>query len=256
MSEVGLARLGLRVFTQIHRPEPAALALLAHASSCEVADAMRGAGVVDSDIHATYSPMGRIFGPAITVDLSPGDGMMLRAAIDVAQAGDVIVANAHGVTSRAILGGTVGMHMVHRGIKGLVVDGAVRDVQEFRALGLPVMARAVTPRSGTSASGWGEVNVPVACGGAVVMPGDLVMGDEEGLVIVPRLWVARVAAGLRNTGHGAYQPASIRAQLGQLAPDARVDGIALVQRALTEREGSVIEGSYEATELKLSLSNR
>lgn len=108
------------------------------------------------------------------------------------------------------------------------------------------MARAVTPRSGTSAAGWGEVNVPVACGGAVVFPGDLVIGDDEGLVVVPRRWLAAVAAGLGDTGHGAYQPASIAECLARLPPDAPVNGIALVHRALAEREGKVIDGTFEA----------
>ena len=246
MSKSDKCTLGLRIYTQVNRPSKEDLAMLAGAGVGDISDAMRGLGTVDSGIAAVYSPMGRIFGTAVTVDLSPGDGLLLRAAIDSAKPGDIIVANAHGVTARAILGGVVGMHMVHHGVKGLVVDGAVRDIQEFRALGLPVMARAVTPRSGTSSSGWGEVNVPIACGGAVVNPGDVMIGDDEGLVVVPRRWVAAVARGLSDTGHPSYAPDSIRDQLQKLRPGEPVLGMDRVHKAVAERSGVIIDGTHES----------
>ena len=210
----------------------------------DISDAMHGMGVIDDGIHQTYAPMKQIFGPAITVDLTPGDGLMLRAVLDVARPGDVIVANAHGVPGRAVLGGTVAMHMVHRGVAGLIVDGAVRDVSEFRALGFPVMARSITPRSGTSAAGWGEVNVPIACGSAVVHPGDVVVGDEEGAVVVPRRWVQAVVNMLGRTGHGEYQPETIRDRLAALPSDAPTAGKDAIAKALAERNGTVVDGFY------------
>lgn len=244
MTQSDPCTIGLRIFKKIHRPPVGDQDKLRHASVGDVSDVMRGAGVMDSGISAVYSPMKRIFGPAITVDLSPGDGMLLRAAIDVAQPGDVIVANAHGMTARAILGGVVGMHMVHHGVVGLVVDGAVRDVAEFRALGLPVMARAVTPRSGSSPGGWGEVNVPVACGGAVIHPGDMVIGDEEGLVVVPGAWVASVANGLGDAGHPAFAPETLQDRLKAMDPSTPVLGIERVYKAVAERTGAIIDAAY------------
>jgi 4-hydroxy-4-methyl-2-oxoglutarate aldolase len=238
--------LGLRIYTKIERPPAADMATLAGTGVGDISDVMRGSGVVDGGIVPVYSPMGRrIFGPAITVDVSPGDGLLLRAAIDVAQPGDVIVVNAHGVTTRAVLGGVIGMHMVHRGVVGLIVDGAVRDVEEFRALGLPVMARAVTPRSGTSSSGWGEVNVPIACGGAVVSPGDLVVGDEEGIAFVPRRWVGSVARSIGDAGHPPYAPGKIRDMLSSLDPKAEVLGMDRVRKAVQERNGAIIDATFE-----------
>lgn len=237
--------IGLRIFAKVRRPDPEQVKRLSAASVGDISDVMRGMGVVDSVITAVYSPMGRIFGPAVTVDLSPGDGLLLRAAIQYSEPGDVVIANAHGVVERAVLGGVIGMHMVHRGIRGLVVDGAVRDVEEFRGLGLPVMARAITPRSGTSSSGWGEVNVPVACGGAVVHPGDLVVGDDEGLVIVPHRWVESVANNLGDAGHPSYAPESMRDRLSKLAPDAPILGMDRVHKALAERAGVIIDGTFE-----------
>jgi 4-hydroxy-4-methyl-2-oxoglutarate aldolase len=244
MTQADPCTIGLRIYKKIHRPSETEMEGIRNASVGDVSDVMRGAGVIDPEISAVYSPMKRIFGPAITVDLSPGDGLLLRAAIDSAKPGDVIVANAHGVTARAILGGVIGMHMAHHGVVGLVVDGAVRDIAEFRALGLPVMARAVTPRSGSSPAGWGEVNVPIACGGAVVHPGDVVIGDEEGLVIVPRAWVASVAGGLGNAGHPAFAPETLQDRLKAMDAATPVLGIDRVHKAVAERMGAIFDAAY------------
>jgi regulator of RNase E activity RraA len=243
----------LQIYARIHRLEKALLDGLAHAGVGDLADAMHGMGVADADIQQVYSPMIRLFGPAITVDVTPGDGMLLRAAVALAAPGDVIVVNSHGVTARAVLGGAVAMHMVHRGVAGLVVDGAVRDAAEMRALGFPVMARAVTPRSGTSPSGWGEVNVPVACGGIVVNPGDIMVGDEEGLVVVPRLWAASVADLVGKTGHAAYEPEAISKRLVELTSDSSIPGLDSLRKALADRGGTVIDGHYGDSGPQISL---
>ena len=237
--------LGLRIYNRIERPDPADIARLAAAGPCEISDVARGAGVMDGAIRQLYAPMPVIAGPAITVDLTPGDGMLLRAAIDVAQPGDVIVVNAHGDVTRAILGGFIAMHMVHRGVRALVVDGAVRDITEFRELGLPVMARGITPRSGTTAAGWGEVNVPIACGGAVVQPGDAVIGDHEGLVVVPRRWVRMVADNLGNAGHPSFEPGTILDRLAALPKDAPVLGIDRVHNAVATRKGVIHDATHD-----------
>ncbi len=245
MTDAPPCTLGLRIYRTIERPDPADIARLAAAGPCELSDIARGAGTMDGAIRQLYSPMPIIAGPAITVDLTPGDGMMLRAAIDLAQPGDVIVVNAHGDVTRAILGGFVAMNMVQRGVQALIVDGAVRDITEFQELGLPVMARGITPRSGTTSSGWGEVNVPIACGGAVVHPGDAVIGDHEGLVVVPRRWVRMVADNLGNSGHPAFAPGTIRSHLATLPSGTPVQGIERVHTAIQTRKGVIHDGTYD-----------
>ena len=245
MSDAPPCTLGLRIYRSIERPDAADIARLAAAGPCEISDVARGAGTADGAIRQLYAPMPVIAGPAITVDLTPGDGMLLRAAIDVAQPGDVIVVNAHGDVTRAILGGFIAMHMVHRGVRALIVDGAVRDITEFQELGLPVMARGITPRSGTTAGGWGEVNVPIACGGVVVHPGDAVIGDHEGLVVVPRRWVRMVADNLGNAGHPSFEPGTIRDRLAALPKDAPVLGIERVHTAVQTRKGVIHNGTYD-----------
>jgi regulator of RNase E activity RraA len=245
MSKIDDVVPGMRVFQRVNRPDATILKQLENIGVGDLADCMHGIGAADGGIRQVYTPMARIYGPAVTVDLTPGDGLLLRAAIAAAKPGDVIVATSHGVTARALLGGAVGMHMVQRGIKGLIVDGAVRDVAEFRSLDLPVMARAVTPRSGTSSAGWGDVNVPIACGGVVVMPGDIIVGDDEGLVVVPRRSAAAVARQLGKTGHAVYDPDNIRKRLAELAPDAPLPSADNLRKAFADRGGIVEDRAYD-----------
>lgn len=125
----------------------------------------------------------RLSGPAYTVRCAPGDNLMLHAAIHRAPAGSVLVVDG-GDASHAIAGGNVCAVAHRRGIAGLIVDGAIRDVQEIRELGFPVFARAIVPKPGVK-----EVVLPlqepVTCGGVLVGPGDFVVADEEGIVAVP-----------------------------------------------------------------------
>lgn len=237
--------LGLRVYKKIHRADDQTLARLRSASVGEVSDVLHGMGVMDAGIQGIYAPMDRLFGSALTADVSPGDGFLMRPAIDVAQPGDVLIVNSHGATARAVIGGGVGVQMVHRGIKGMIVDGAVRDVAEFVALKLPVMARAVSPRSGTSREGWGEVNVPIACGGVVVNPGDVIIGDPEGVVVVPRARAAAVADALGKMGHSPYQPEKILAKLASIAPGSAPQWREKVDKSLAERGATIIDGYYD-----------
>jgi regulator of RNase E activity RraA len=108
---------------------------------------------------------------------------MMKVAMDLCQPGDVLVLAARGATQFAMFGGKLSIGLAKRGVAGLVIDGAVRDVADIKKAGLPTFARAVA--SGVPADGPGEVNVPVACGGVVVMPGDIVVADANGIVAVP-----------------------------------------------------------------------
>src|SRR5258705_8433852 len=177
--------VGFRVFARGALPTAAQVKAYESVESSNVADAMNGLGCMSASIAPVYRPMRPFVGPALTVTVSPGNGMMIRKAIAVSHPGDVIVVNAGQVRDRAVIGGNVAIDMVAHGIAGLVVDGAVRDVDELRSLDLPIYARAVTPRSGSDPSGRGEVLSPMACGGVAVMPGDIVIADADGVVLVP-----------------------------------------------------------------------
>lgn len=106
-------------------------------------------------------------------------------ALDYAKPGDIIVIDGAGYTDRALVGGMMLAYAEMRHLGGFVVNGAVRDMDDIRASSLPVFAKAVTPL-GPYREGPGEINVPVVCGGQVVMPGDILVGDADGVVVIPR----------------------------------------------------------------------
>jgi 4-hydroxy-4-methyl-2-oxoglutarate aldolase len=186
--------VGFRVFTRVERPAPDVLALFRSLETTNLADAMHGMHVLDGGIRPLILPQSRIVGPALTCSISPGNGFMIRKAIEIAQAGDVLVVNGFGNLQRAVVGGNVLISMAAKGIVALVLDGVVRDLDEARRVGLAVYARGSVPRAGTNPQGRGEVNVPIACGGVAVLPGDVVVADEDGVVVVPRADAAAVAA--------------------------------------------------------------
>jgi RraA family protein len=136
---------------------------------------------------------GGMVGTAFTVRTRPGDNLMVHKALDLAEPGDVVVVDAGGDLTNAILGEIMTGHAKRRGLAGLVIHGAIRDVDAIRAGTFPVFALGVTHR-GPYKDGPGEINVPVALEGMVVEPGDLVLGDGDGVLCVPHDAVAGVLA--------------------------------------------------------------
>jgi len=145
---------------------------------------------------AALRPMhrgGKLCGPAFTVKVAPGDNLMVHKAIDTAAPGDVIVVDAGGETSYAIIGDIMSSHAEKRGVAGFVIYGAIRDSAEIGARRFPVYACGVTHR-GPYKNGPGEINAPIALGGMVVHPGDIIVGDADGVVAVPLAHAAEVLA--------------------------------------------------------------
>ena len=127
---------------------------------------------------------GRMAGPAFTVKTRPGDNLLVHKALDLAEPGDVIVVDAGGDLTNAIIGEIMSTYAKARGVAGFVIDGAVRDADELRAGDFPVYAAGVTHR-GPYKDGPGEINVPIAIDGMVIEPGDLVIGDGDGILCIP-----------------------------------------------------------------------
>ncbi|MGW1026700.1 RraA family protein [Streptomyces sp. NPDC002577] len=148
-----------------------------------LADLLGREQVMDIGIRPLWSPMSRLAGPAFTVKCPPGDNLMLHAAIHRAEPGSVIVVES-GDVDYALAGGNVCAVAQRRGVAGFVLDGVIRDVAEAREIGFPVFARGVIPIPGTK-SAVEPLNLPVRCGGVTVEPGDIVVADEEGVVVVP-----------------------------------------------------------------------
>jgi RraA family protein len=127
---------------------------------------------------------GVLAGPAFTVKTRPGDNLMVHKAIDIADPGDVIVVDGGGDLTNSLIGELMSAHAERRGIAGMVIYGAIRDYDTLHAGTFPVYAAGVTHR-GPYKDGPGEINVPIAIGGMVIEPGDLIVGDGDGIVCVP-----------------------------------------------------------------------
>jgi len=152
------------------------------------ADVLTRDRVMDPGIRPLWGPMERLAGPAYTVACPAGDNLMLHVAIHRAPAGSVVVCAA-GDANWAMAGGNVCAYAQQRGIAGFVVDGVIRDLAETRARRFPVFGRGVIPIPGVRKTA-GLIDVPVVCGGVTVAPGDVVVADEEGIVVLPRAQAA------------------------------------------------------------------
>lgn len=159
------------------------LARLAELPVANIGDAMDRLNIVDAAISTCWTGA-RLAGRAVTVYTAGGDNATIHDAVAQLQDGDVLVVNGQGETTRALVGELIAGRAKARGCRGFVIDGAVRDVGDFRQMDFPVFARAVTP-AGPYRNGPGRVNVDVAIGGVVVHPGDLILGDDDGIAVVP-----------------------------------------------------------------------
>jgi len=207
------------------RPASSDLAVLAQADVTHISDLVGRMYTCQPALHSLVSPAVALCGPALTVKCPPGDNLGVMAALRAVQAGDVLVVDGQGFTHWC-MGGFEMLQYVctQRGMAGLLVYGAWRDIAEAQRAGFPVYGLAVSPHSGPKL-GPAEVNVPVACAGVVVHPGDVVCASAEGVAIVPRASVPAVARAVRQrtAGHGiepflAEMDAHIAAWLRQDAP--------------------------------------
>ena len=148
-----------------------------------VSDALNKGGAMDHEMRP-WSANARMAGPAFTVQVHTADILMVSKALAECPAGHVLVIDGHGERNTALWGGLTTLSALRKGLAGVVVDGAIRDLADIRASKLPVFARAVVSNAG-GAQYAGKLQVPVACGGAVVHPGDWLVGDDDGVVVIP-----------------------------------------------------------------------
>jgi RraA family protein len=134
---------------------------------------------------APLSPTMKFAGPALTVEIRPGDNLMIHAAMAIARPGDVIVVDGKGDLTSALMGEIMCQQCAAIGVAGVVIDGAVRDSEAIRALGLPMYAAGLNP-NGPTKSVAGRLNHPISIGGVTVRPGDLVVGDADGVTVIER----------------------------------------------------------------------
>jgi regulator of RNase E activity RraA len=176
-----MANIGYRIYKNFSRPSQELLKQLDGIPIANLGDCMNRRAAISSAIQSVNGK--RMIGTAYTVNSPAGDNLLFYYAIDNANPGDIIVIANDGFTERALCGEIMVSLAQKRGLAGFVVDGAIRDKAEIREMKFPVFAKASIP-NGPYKNGPGEINVPVCIGGQVVFPGDILIGDVNGLVVI------------------------------------------------------------------------
>jgi 4-hydroxy-4-methyl-2-oxoglutarate aldolase len=202
------------VVRDFHRTEATVIEGLAALGVSTVHEADQRRGALDPGIRPIQSGA-RIAGSAVTVSCHPGDNLMIHAAVETCRTGDILVVATTSLSTDGMIGELLATSLRAHGVIGIVTAAGVRDVAELRAMDFPVWARAISPQ-GTVKASPGSVNVPVICGGQLVHPGDAVVADDDGVVVVPHSRCAKVleAARARAANEDAKRAKLAAGELG------------------------------------------
>ena len=187
---------GCKIITDFKRPEKALVEQFRDIPVANIDDCMNRIAAVCPQIRPLNHS--KLLGTAFTIKVPEGDNLMFHKAMDMAKPGDVIMIDAGGDINRAIFGGLMAAYCKVRNLAGIVVDGSVRDVEELSQIeDFPIYARGITP-NGPYKNGPGEINAPICIGGIVVFPGDIVVGDQDGVIVIRPEDAAQIAQAARE----------------------------------------------------------
>ena len=177
--------IGNRVYVKRRLPDASIVEAFRKLAAAPVADCMGRLSAMHPEIRLMSPRTGRrMVGVALTVKSRSGDNLMIHKALNMAQPGDVIVVGTSGDRSRAVMGEVMFSYAKFKKLEGLVIDAPIRDVDCLEELGLPVYATGTTP-GGPYKEGPGEINVPISCGGVSIHPGDIILADSDGIIVIP-----------------------------------------------------------------------
>jgi 4-hydroxy-4-methyl-2-oxoglutarate aldolase len=205
-----------QVIRKISRAESEIIRMLGEQGVATVHEAQGRTGLMRPYMRPIY-PTARVAASAVTVSCQPGDNLMIHAAIEVCQPGDVLVVTTTSESDDGMFGELLGTSCRAHGIVGLVIDAGVRDVADLTSMNFPVWSKAISA-SGTVKASPGSVNIDVVCAGAIVHPGDVIIGDQDGVVIVRREAAVEVAR-LGSERVAKEQKSRERLRAGELGVD-------------------------------------
>ena len=179
--------VGKRIYLRRELPDPEIMAQFKKIPASNTADVMGRSCAMNPRIHLVSKPHDQMMvGPAFTVKCRAGDNLALHAALNFCGEGDVLVVSNEEDDTRALMGEVMMAYLLHiKKVAGIVLDGPIRDIDEIGAWDFPVYCTGTTP-GGPYKEGPGEVNVPISCGGVSVNPGDIILADPDGVIVIPR----------------------------------------------------------------------
>lgn len=192
--------IGKKIVKDFSRPDPEIVKEFEDFFVPAISDYVGVLYTMDCSLKPAYTPMPQLLGTAFTVKVPPGDNLLVKKALHMAKPGDIIVVDARGHVDWCCGGGGMTVVAKKRGIKGMVIDGAYRDISEIKDIQFPMFLKGVAPWTGPK-RGPGEINVPVCCGGVIVHPGDIIVGDAtEGIVVIPKQYAEYIVKLVKGKG--------------------------------------------------------